>query len=238
MSHINAQISGSWLTPLHIAVRRNLVQTVATLISLGADVNAVGKDDVMPLSIAQQQKCDIEDSEKVAMITKLLEENGAKATLKELLLGGSSDVVSSSAASMSGLSFSTSGVPFTTNSMVSVKVGGSGSASGHLKADPKGQEAMKATPVTLSSSGGVGSNGNFVRFTGAGGGPTPVIASGGPKPVYTRFSSSAQAMNEASENSTDASTAVSVSDSNPTDSVPTVAYSSTSDDGGLMFSTS
>jgi hypothetical protein len=41
-------------TPLHIAAQRNLVVAARHLVGLGADVNAVGKDDMMPLNLADR----------------------------------------------------------------------------------------------------------------------------------------------------------------------------------------
>ena len=43
----------SWFSPLHIAVKRGLEQTVEFLLQQGADVNAVASDDLMPLTMAE-----------------------------------------------------------------------------------------------------------------------------------------------------------------------------------------
>lgn len=43
---------GNWFTALHYSIERKLLNTVELLISLGADVNAVGENDVMPLNLA------------------------------------------------------------------------------------------------------------------------------------------------------------------------------------------
>ena len=241
-------------------MRRNLVRTVATLISLGADVNAVGKNDVMPLNIAQGRKCDIEDSEDVALITKMLEENGAKASVKELLRGGSGGSTTTVDNSPgSGFSFSTSaGMPFTTNSMVSVSsgassdrpAGGSGVYGDSLQGEPKkapGQATAPAAPVMASATGGGGSSNNFVRFTGGAGGPAPVVVSDGPKTVFTSFSSSTQELNRSAVPVSDSSQRVNVLSSGAggqrnegdAEKMPdSKAYSKASDDGGMMFSTS
>ena len=50
---VNAQPPPNWLTPLHIAVKRGLLETVKFLLTHGADPNAVAKDDTMPLSLAE-----------------------------------------------------------------------------------------------------------------------------------------------------------------------------------------
>lgn len=248
------------MTPLHIAVRRNLVRTVATLISLGADVNAVGKNDVMPLNIAQERTCDVEESEDAAFITKMLEENGAKASVKELLRGGSGGGSTTTAdnSTGSGFSFSTSGgMPFTTNSMVSVSsgatsdrpAGGSVVYGDSLQSEPKKtvvQASSTAAPVMASASGGGGSNNNFVRFTGGAGGPTPVVVSGGPV-FTTSFSSSTQELNKTAIPIGDPAPAVNVIssgaggdtlDQDGEKAPDSKAYSKASDDGGMMFSTS
>lgn len=73
---VNSQASKTWLTPLHIAVQRNLINTVKFLISNGADVNAVADKDVMPLRIAlNNDESDIRNE-----IVELLESKGAKET--------------------------------------------------------------------------------------------------------------------------------------------------------------
>lgn len=44
----------TWLAPLHIAVKRELVDTMHELVNAGADVNIVGEEDVMPLQLAEK----------------------------------------------------------------------------------------------------------------------------------------------------------------------------------------
>jgi hypothetical protein len=58
----------SYETGLHIAIRRSLFNTAKKLVSLGADVNAVAKNDVMPLNLAY---CLIDSSEQ-RELTELL----------------------------------------------------------------------------------------------------------------------------------------------------------------------
>lgn len=218
------QIGGTWLTPLHIAVRRNLVQTVATLISLGADVNAVGKNDVMPLNIAQQQQVDDEKSQRALLITRMLEQNGAKATVRELLRGSNAAEESAATAAGSAFSFSTSGgVPFTTNSMVSVK--GTAGIPNPTRTALSAAPAASMAPTMVSAAGG---GGGLLRFTG--GGPSPVAPTGGHGTIFTKLSSSSYEMNEAM------ATTEPSSDAAP-NSMRSLVYSK-SDDGGLMFSTS
>ena len=48
------QAKRTWFTPLHIAVKRGLRQTVEFLTDRGADVNAVGEEDCMPLTLADK----------------------------------------------------------------------------------------------------------------------------------------------------------------------------------------
>jgi hypothetical protein len=50
---VNAQPPPNWFTPLHIAVKRGLLETVKFLLAHGADANAVAKDDTMPLTLAE-----------------------------------------------------------------------------------------------------------------------------------------------------------------------------------------
>ncbi|CAN0547605.1 unnamed protein product, partial [Ectocarpus sp. 12 AP-2014] len=48
------QRKSDFRTPLHVAVRRGLFEAARRLIELGADVNAVAKGDVMPLTLAEE----------------------------------------------------------------------------------------------------------------------------------------------------------------------------------------
>jgi hypothetical protein len=76
---IDMQAKKTWLTPLHIAIQRNLSETVATLILFGCDVNAVANGDIMPLNIAFSA----ENSENKENIIKILENAGAKQTWRK-----------------------------------------------------------------------------------------------------------------------------------------------------------
>ena len=49
---VNLAAKGNYLTPLHVAVRYGLFSVVDLLLSNGADVNAVGDGDAMPLPLA------------------------------------------------------------------------------------------------------------------------------------------------------------------------------------------
>ena len=51
---MTAQEQKTWLAPLHIAVMRELVDTMHELVNAGADVNIVGGEDVMPLALAEK----------------------------------------------------------------------------------------------------------------------------------------------------------------------------------------
>lgn len=50
---INIQDAKTWCTALHVAVEKQFFDTVRLLVNSSADVNAVGKLDVMPLIIAE-----------------------------------------------------------------------------------------------------------------------------------------------------------------------------------------
>lgn len=76
---INRQQEKTWLAPIHIAVRRNMFQTLRALLNHGADANSVAKDDVMPLNIAEE----MEDGFDKKRIIGLLNEHGAKSTWKK-----------------------------------------------------------------------------------------------------------------------------------------------------------
>ena len=53
------------MTPLHVAVRRGLVQTAIFLIQNGADVNAVAEGDCMPLTLAEELEASILDKQTI-----------------------------------------------------------------------------------------------------------------------------------------------------------------------------
>jgi hypothetical protein len=42
---VNSQAKRTWLTPLHIAIKRGLIETFVTLLKNGADINAVAEGD-------------------------------------------------------------------------------------------------------------------------------------------------------------------------------------------------
>jgi ankyrin repeat protein len=60
----------TWLTPLHISLRRGLLETAKYLISVGADVNAVAGGDVMPLSLAEALPESNDKDEIVSLLTR------------------------------------------------------------------------------------------------------------------------------------------------------------------------
>jgi len=76
---INLQVYPNMLTTLHIAVKQKLVNTVKCLLGLGADPNAVAKEDIMPLNIAQKSEQDMENE----AITEILIQKGAKPTWRK-----------------------------------------------------------------------------------------------------------------------------------------------------------
>ena len=69
----NYQEQKTWYTALHYAVQRGLAKTVERLVAHGADVNAVGDKDVLPLNIAMGLS-----GENSAAIQEILLKNGAK----------------------------------------------------------------------------------------------------------------------------------------------------------------
>lgn len=44
----------TYYTPLHIAIKRSLTNTIEFLINNGSDVNAVADRDIMPLTLAEE----------------------------------------------------------------------------------------------------------------------------------------------------------------------------------------
>jgi len=50
---LSKQQKVSYLSPLHIAVRRDMVATVSSLVRLGSDIDSVAKEDLLPLAIAK-----------------------------------------------------------------------------------------------------------------------------------------------------------------------------------------
>lgn len=76
---ISMQARPTWLTALHIAVRRQMVKTVASLLELGADVNAVAEGDIMPLNLAEAAP----DSDSKETIITLLRNRNAKSTWRK-----------------------------------------------------------------------------------------------------------------------------------------------------------
>lgn len=75
----NRQEDKTFLSPLHYAVKRSLLHTIKMLIECGSDVNSVGDNDVMPLTIANSLD---EKDELKKPILNLLLKNGAKLTWK------------------------------------------------------------------------------------------------------------------------------------------------------------
>lgn len=75
---VNYQTKGTWLTALHIAAEKGLVETVKTLIALGADVNAVADNDLMPLHMAERSIASTKDE-----IIEILKTNGAKLSWRK-----------------------------------------------------------------------------------------------------------------------------------------------------------
>jgi hypothetical protein len=151
---INYQAVTTWLTPLHIAVRRLLSETVQLLIFLGADVNAVAEGDLMPLTALQAVVIADGDTDSMQIKEKILDmliKSGAKATWRRGIIGGSDATMLPSH-----------------SSSVAVATGGS----------PPGfstfSGSFSSSSSSSSSSSKIDSNAvKKVRFTG-GGGPIPL----------------------------------------------------------------
>mmetsp|Transcript_5426 Transcript_5426/g.22494 ORF Transcript_5426/g.22494 Transcript_5426/m.22494 type:complete len:273 (-) Transcript_5426:171-989(-) len=75
------QRRADWLSALHIACRRGTFELAEALVSLGADVNAVARDDVMPLHCVDAYGAAApEDSATAERLRRLLEDRGARRT--------------------------------------------------------------------------------------------------------------------------------------------------------------
>lgn len=141
---INYQAATTWLTPLHIAVRRLLSETVRLLISLGADVNAVAEGDLMPLNVLQAVVAadgDVDAQRSKECILDMLMKSGAKASWRRLGADGG-EMPSHS---------STSGV---------AKVGYSPSFVSHSRTGDSGAKKVRFTggggPIQISNDKSVG----------------------------------------------------------------------------------
>ena len=72
---VNRQRRSDWRTCLHVACARGLRDLATALVALGADVNAVARDDVMPLHCADDAPEHAKDA-----LRALLEKKGARRT--------------------------------------------------------------------------------------------------------------------------------------------------------------
>jgi hypothetical protein len=68
---LNSHDRVSWETGVHVSVRRKFTRSVEALIRLGADVNAVARDDIQPLHLADEID---NDSSRMAMIELLMKQ--------------------------------------------------------------------------------------------------------------------------------------------------------------------
>eukprot|EP00903_Cladosiphon_okamuranus_P016290 g15022.t1 len=83
----DAQRKSDYRTPLHLAVQRGLFEAARRLIELGADINAVAKDDVMPLTLAEQDgPTDGNETPSSTTATLPAEDDTAKETTAKYLL--------------------------------------------------------------------------------------------------------------------------------------------------------
>lgn len=76
----NRQEDKTFLSPLHYSVTRSFLQTTQLLISLGADVNSVAGNDLMPLNLALKVEFGRENRDE---IVDLLLQSGAKETWRK-----------------------------------------------------------------------------------------------------------------------------------------------------------
>ena len=74
MNCLPLQPSPTYFAPIHIAVKRGLVDTVEYLLSHGADANAVAAADAMPLTLAEAL---VPSSDKDAIVDLLLRKYGS-----------------------------------------------------------------------------------------------------------------------------------------------------------------
>lgn len=79
---INFQESKNWLSPLHVAIKYQLFRTIQYMISIGADVNAIARDDIMPLNLAESADATL--SVHKGEIIDLLQGKGARATWRRM----------------------------------------------------------------------------------------------------------------------------------------------------------
>jgi len=103
---INFQEGKDWMTALHIAVRRQFIVTVSFMLSVGADVNAIARHDVMPLNLAETAD---DSSIHKSAIVQLLLDKGARSTWRRPEAAIKSPVVF---CSFSGGSSSSTGCSF------------------------------------------------------------------------------------------------------------------------------
>jgi hypothetical protein len=68
---LNSQDRQSWETGLHVAVSRQFLKTIETMITLGCDVNAVARDDIQPLHVADKIE---HDSNRMTIIELLIKQ--------------------------------------------------------------------------------------------------------------------------------------------------------------------
>lgn len=208
---INYQAVTTWLTPLHIAVRRLLTETVQLLIYLGADVNAVAEGDLMPLTVLQAVVTadgDVDAIRRKAGILDMLIKSGAKASWRRVSDGGGDAV-----ASMLLSSYSSSSAVAKAGSSVGISI---------------------ANDSFIDNSRAGDSGAKKVRFTG-GGGPIQLssdISCGGEigKPMVVK--------DETENDVVNVFTALRVGTDTSKDAVNEQEVVVTvSDDGGMLFST-
>jgi Ankyrin repeat len=68
---VNLTSQQTWVTALHVAVKHQLINTIKTLIELGADVNAVASGDRMPLTEAMEASTDSDARDEIIEILTL-----------------------------------------------------------------------------------------------------------------------------------------------------------------------
>mmetsp|Transcript_19858 Transcript_19858/g.28546 ORF Transcript_19858/g.28546 Transcript_19858/m.28546 type:complete len:326 (-) Transcript_19858:334-1311(-) len=150
---VNTQLPGSWLTALHIAVRRQLLSTADALLRAGADVNAVAKGDILPLNSAE----DLASSEARDEMIALLKSNGARNTWRR-----NTDSVTT-----------TTGVKKMETKFVTFSGGGATLAGGSTTPQSSGLVSMSGQHKAPVAQAVESAKPTYVKFRG--GGPPPTM---------------------------------------------------------------
>lgn len=80
---INTQDSTSWETPIFMAIRCQFLECIECLISHGADVNVVAREDLMPLTLANKLSEENNKNYIYSNIVSLLQFHGASTSWRK-----------------------------------------------------------------------------------------------------------------------------------------------------------